>query len=73
MSGFGELLTSEIGSDGLWHARYPTATQTLCGLSAQPYRRGRKWPPTCGVCARTARRFHRIDSSMPAHWLEAAA
>lgn len=70
-----EQLTS-IKIGGRWHARYPTATKTLCGLDApQEFQPGRKWPPDCGPCSRTARLFHRIDGSMPDHWLphEAAA
>lgn len=68
-----ELLTSQRGTDGLWHAHYPTAARTLCNLVVKPVARGRKWPPTCGVCARTARAFDRIDSSCPPHWRPEAA
>lgn len=67
-----ELLTSELGDDGHWHARYPTARQTLCGRQPAAPRRGRKSAPTCGSCSKTARRFDRIDGSMPAMWKRAA-
>lgn len=62
-----ELLTSQrIGA--LWHAVYPSAERTLCGLAKQPSLPGRKWPPTCPVCAETARAFDEIDGSCPPHW-----
>jgi len=63
-----EILTSQRGTDGLWHALYPSATKTLCNRDALPLTKGRRYPPTCGVCAKTARRFDRIDGTAPAHW-----
>lgn len=63
-----EILTSQRGTDDQWHAHYPTAARTLCNLAVLPIVRGRKSPPTCGSCAKTARAFDRIDASMPAHW-----
>lgn len=62
-----EKLTS-TKVDGGWHARYPTATLTLCGLEVGPMRRGRPYPPDCGKCALVARRFDRIDGAMPDNW-----
>ena len=69
-----ELLTSERGDDGKWHARYPSGTQTLCGLTVSDAATiGRRWPPDCGVCAKAARAFDRIDGySVPEHWRQAA-
>jgi hypothetical protein len=67
-----ELLTSFF--DGrLWHAHYPSASRALCSLAVPPFRRGRKYAPTCERCASTARAFHRIDRSCPPHWLEGLA
>lgn len=64
-----ELLTSERGEDGLWHARYPSATQRLCGQEAAAETRiGRRYPPDCGECARVARAFDAVVRSMPDHW-----
>lgn len=64
-----ETLTSQRGDDGRWHAHYPTATRTLCGRDVQPSSPGRRYPPDCGVCAKTARRFHAIEPCQPMHWL----
>ncbi len=64
-----ELLTSQLHDDGLWHAHYASARKTLCMRLVQPVSAGRRFPPTCGRCSKIARRFHRIDKSMPAHWL----
>lgn len=64
-----ETLTSELqGAD--WHARYPSAEATLCGLDRrEPPQVGRRRVPTCGQCGRLARMFDRIDgASMPAWW-----
>ena len=63
-----EILTSERGTDGLWHAHYPTGQKTLCGRVLQPIRKGRKGKPNCVVCRRVALEFDRIDGSCPAHW-----
>jgi hypothetical protein len=68
-----EILTSERGSDGLWHARYPTATVTLCGRKTVGFKKGRKRPPTCANCCNTARRFDEVDGTMPDHWATPAA
>jgi len=63
-----ELLTTQRGpGDDLWHARYPTATRTLCDKPAIVHL-GRKWAPTCEPCVDTARAFDRIDGSCPPHW-----
>lgn len=64
-----ERLTSDLGPDGRWHARYPTAERTLCGIETPGATPGPGLPPDCGPCAKTARRFHEIDKSMPDHWL----
>ena len=64
-----ETLTSQQGTDHQWHAHYPSATRTLCGRDVLPPVIGGKLPPDCGKCARTARRFHRIEPCQPAHWL----
>jgi hypothetical protein len=62
-----ELLTSiRIGQ--VWHAIYPTADLTLCGLAAVLLAPGRRQPPTCGRCSVQSRRFDRIDKSMPERW-----
>jgi hypothetical protein len=66
-----ELLSSDLGDDGLWHARYPSASKTLCGQTAPERKRGRRVPPDCGKCGRAARMFDRIDRSMPNAWREA--
>lgn len=66
-----EHLTS-VRLDDDWHARYPSASRTLCALDATEGRPSRHLP-TCGVCSRVARALHRIDGSMPADWLPEAA
>ena len=63
-----ELLRSERHTDGLWHARYPTATLTLCARDTEPQKQGQRYPPTCGRCSKIARRFDRVDGSMPDQW-----
>jgi len=63
-----ELLTSSRDKRGLWHAHYPTADQTLCGIPVPTPKRGRKGRPTCLPCRVTARVFHRIDRSAPEQW-----
>lgn len=64
-----EFMTSERHDDGLWHARYPSALQTLCGrVALAEALLGRRRAPTCGVCAKVARRFDRIDRSCPDYW-----
>lgn len=62
-----ERFTSQF-TDGLWHAIYPSALLTLCGLPRAERGRGRNWPPNCDECVRVARIFDSIDGSVPAHW-----
>lgn len=68
-----EQLTSEL-IGGRWHAVYPTAGRTLCGLQMPDARKhGRRYPPDCGVCSLAARRFERIDAeTIPGYWKVAA-
>lgn len=66
-----EKLTS-VRIRGRWHARYPSAALTLCGLDEPSDTTPGRALPTCGRCSRIARIFHRIDGqSMPVHWLPA--
>lgn len=64
-----ERLTSER-LDGEWHAIYPTASRTLCGLQFDmaTRRRGRRCAPTCPVCLAATAAFDRIDGSAPERW-----
>lgn len=69
-----ERLESELGTDGLWHARYPSATRTLCGSETRADGSSTVSArlPSCVECSRVAVRWDRVDGSMPAHWRVAA-
>jgi len=66
-----ETMVSELHPDGLWHVRYPTGSLTLCIRPVAAGRRG--GVPTCGRCSLVARRWDRIDGSMPAAWRPSGA
>jgi hypothetical protein len=62
-----ETLRSEKHKDGLWHARYETATMTLCG---RPVLALDFVAPAdlCDLLTRSRRAIFRIDRSAPAWW-----
>jgi hypothetical protein len=64
-----EKLTSDL-LDGEWHARYPTASRTLCGLVAPEKRAGgHRYPPSCPECSAVVRAWRAIEAKCaPSRW-----
>jgi hypothetical protein len=60
----GWQLTTELGTDGLWHVRRGEHATTLCSLTIA-VRMGRKWPPTCVACIETGRA---LGLTVPPFW-----